>query len=965
MLLIIRISALRNSFKISLFLSLFLLSCGSVKNKPEVESNFGHNFTSKYNILFHAKQLIQEVEENNKAQVQLDYDDLLPVELRPNLDVLAQNTHLMDSSITKSLRVINEKNKGKYVNEAYYLIAKANYLKGNFYNAAEYGEYLRTQYADFPKYKQSGLLLEAQSLLALDRDTEAADVLDLLFVGLENDKKTQAFAFATQAEYYIKEKDWNSAALMLEQALEKKASRADKNRWKYLLGQIYLELDKPASAYPYFTEVSKRNPNFNMSFRANLERIRLESVMGEDINSSIASLKMLLRDDKNKEFLDQIHYIIAEQYLTLGDSETALAHLEKSLETSTGNGVQKAKTYMLLGDFYFDNEQYGEALTHYNQAATTIPLHLNSTQDLQKRLLNYQQITENLVEIQNLSLHAHLYELEGETLDSEIRKLAEAEYEKKKSEFDQNKKSERNRLSSSPTSSNFAFEGFESQNVSVDSRFYFNNPEAIGIGENAFRTKWGNRPLVDNWRYASAISTTLNPENQGAIENENASSEKSSSELESFDDFYLGFKESTLSKIPANETDYQNSLNQIKKFYESNGEIYRFNLDNFEQATAHFISLIEEYPEDPAIPRWAYQIYQMNEGSEVGEKYKNLLLNQYQETVFANIIRDPNYFRNAESNRQYLLDAFQNVHDLFESRDYGQVRLAVEDLIKNQPPASKEENQSIFAQLAYLRALAIGYEDNIYAFQDALVNIEEQYKEDEIVLPLVKQQILYINENFDEFSLRESALVYIENDLEQASRRSQVALLPWPELVMRSVKVPSSTPIPRNNLEIQTNNASIRSNQNLNQNTSQVRAQTLTQERIVLPVEEIVEVTRDLEIFPDNGRYYFVINVMHPTVNLSPSRLGIGQFNRSRYAQASISHQVKIVNRENQLVFVGPFNSYNEVRNYEFQIQDLLKDIMKIPAEYYNSFIATDSILNGFKDAEEIYQYQDMYSRQK
>src|SRR5690606_17087956 len=123
----------------------------------------------------------------------------------------------------------------------------------------------------------------------------------------------------------------------------------------------------------------------------------------------------------------------------------------------------------------------------------------------QKRLLNYQQITENLVEIQNLSLHAHLYELEGETLDSEIRKLAEAEYEKKKSEFDQNKKSERNRLSSSPTSSNFAFEGFESQNVSVDSRFYFNNPEAIGIGENAFRTKWGNRPLVDNWRYASAI----------------------------------------------------------------------------------------------------------------------------------------------------------------------------------------------------------------------------------------------------------------------------------------------------------------------------------------------------------------------------------------------------------------------------------------------------------------------------
>lgn len=956
---------MRNFLNISLLLTLFIASCASVKNKPQTESSFGHNFTSKYNILFHAKQIINEVEKNSQSTVQLDYDAFLTVHLEPEANFLFQNTQLMDSAITKAFRVINEKNKGKYINEAYYLIAKANFLKGNFYNASEYAHYLRTQYADYPHYKQTGLLLEAKALLALDRDNEAADVLDSLFAGLESDKKTQALAFATQADYYIKIKDLESAALMLEQALDKKSKKSDKNRWKYLLGQIYLELDDYENALKAFKDLSKRNPNFNMSFRANLEKIRLESLLHEDVNNSLIALKKLLRDDKNKEFLDQVHYVLAEQYLKNGEVDHALEHIEKSLEKSTNNRLQKSKSYILLGDHYFSQNDYPQALIQYNQAASNIPLNSYSTKDLQKKVLNYQQLTENFLEINKLSSYNAIFELEGEQREAEINRIAELEYALLNSQAEKDKKNSRSNFTGSSSYTNpFELGDRQNSSVNVDGRFYFNNPEALGLGASAFKARWGNRPLVDNWRYSSDISLNINTEANSNTEKDNTLKNETQT-LENYESFYSSFKTQLLEQIPQNSDDFLAASKKIKDLKENNGEIYRYNVEAPGQSILIFEQLINDFPEDSSVPRWAYQIYQMSEENATGEKYKALILEKYSESVFAQIIKDPDYFKYAQNNRKNLIESFNSIYSLFESRDYSNVRSAVEDLIRNSTPTLREENVSIFAQLAYLRTLAIGYEENIESFNNALVNITEQYQGDKLILPLVQQQLSYIEENYDEFSLRESALVYIEENLETQGNKGKTGLLPWPELVMTSVKVPASTPLPRNDLNISAGNQQIQSNQNIGQNQTILKNQQLTQEVIQFQVQEGPLVDRDLTLFPEEAKYYFVINIMHPTVNLSPSRLGIGQFNRSRYAHLSISHQLKVVNRENQLVFIGSFNSFTEAKQYESQISELLKDIMKIPEEYYNSFIVTEALFNGFKDAEEIYQYHDLYSRQK
>ena len=103
---------------------------------------------------------------------------------------------------------------------------------------------------------------------------------------------------------------------------------------------------------------------------------------------------------------------------------------------------------------------------------------------------------------------------------------------------------------------------------------------------------------------------------------------------------------------------------------------------------------------------------------------------------------------------------------------------------------------------------------------------------------------------------------------------------------------------------------------------------------------------------------------MNARVNLAPSRFGIGQFNRTRYSGQQISHQLKPVADENQLVYIGPFVSYSDVKQYEVRVLPLLPDIMKIPGDLYNTFIITEENFGTLSDFDKVDDYHAVYEEQ-
>jgi hypothetical protein len=113
----------------------------------------------------------------------------------------------------------------------------------------------------------------------------------------------------------------------------------------------------------------------------------------------------------------------------------------------------------------------------------------------------------------------------------------------------------------------------------------------------------------------------------------------------------------------------------------------------------------------------------------------------------------------------------------------------------------------------------------------------------------------------------------------------------------------------------------------------------------------------------ESADYYFIVNVSDPSVNLSSSRFGIGQFNRVNLPGTVIKHQLKSIDNQNQLIFVGPLTGKEAALAYLNQINLLIRDIMKIPAAKYNTFFINKQNLEKISNMETLDLYVEFYKR--
>src|SRR5690606_36313203 len=208
---------------------------------------------------------------------------------------------------------------------------------------------------------------------------------------------------------------------------------------------------------------------------------------------------------------------------------------------------------------------------------------------------------------------------------------------------------------------------------------------------------------------------------------------------------------------------------------------------------------------------------------------------------------------------------------------------------------------------------AIGRTDSLPAFEQALKQVTDTYPADSLIRPLVNQHLAYIADNRDSLMVRTTALYDTDDNRPRFVDEPTMTL--WPELVIRQAP---AAPRPCRQLQVEAAQSGIRQ-QNTRIPEAAPEARNIASGR----PEQIRHENsyRDTELLPDTAIYYFVINVMNARVNLAPSRYGIGQFNRIQYAGQPLSHQLKTVDQENQLVYVGVFNTYQDAKMYESRIK--------------------------------------------
>src|SRR5690606_9934897 len=139
-------------------------------------------------------------------------------------------------------------------------------------------------------------------------------------------------------------------------------NRYSKIRWSYILAQVQEKNGNTSEAYKNYATVVKSNAAFEMSFNANLAQIKLrESASGVEFDR-IATLKKLLKEDKNASFTDQIYYQIAKTYEAQDDLDNAMEYYSISAQTVPGSPQQKGLAYLSLAEInFFDLKDYAKA----------------------------------------------------------------------------------------------------------------------------------------------------------------------------------------------------------------------------------------------------------------------------------------------------------------------------------------------------------------------------------------------------------------------------------------------------------------------------------------------------------------------------------------------------------------------------------------------------------------------------
>jgi tetratricopeptide (TPR) repeat protein len=914
--------AIRN-LKVILFTlsACIIYSCSTQKDNASSRSI--QNLTARYNYIYNANVIItthqQELTENHRE----NYDQILPVYLGPEIDSSfivkdAAGGKGIDDVIKKAKVIILEKTYSNYLDEAYILLGKAQFYKGNYFNAAEYFSYTTKNYRQNTKSYTEALNWKARSLMQVRRLSEAGSLLDTLAYTIAGLKKNTAEPLATLAQMAIYQHKYPEAIFFLKDAIKASSNNPNKIRWTYILAQLSEQQKNFENALLYYRKVEKSNAPFEMYFNANLNRIKINALTGGKRLNRQDELLRLLKDDKNTDYNDQVYYQIAESLTADGDFEKAKKYYNLSIQKSEKNQYQKGLSYLKMADLNFKHiHNYLNAKLYYDSAVNTLPK-------------NYPGYDIILKKNQNLEYLTQRYQIisKEDTLQA-IARLPESDRKAKIEAIFNPVVATVTGVQNNVVSNPYGFETSTRNKPQSTSTFYFSNSGAVSSGYSDFKRKWGNRKLDDNWRQSirsSAQTTTQDIAKnmtEGAIPQDNQA-------IQTGPDKTALIKEYT-DAVPTTPELIAKSNQKIIDAYYDIASFYLQELNDPEEAEEVYQILLHRFPNNNHLAASYYSLFLIAKNKDVARSnaYKNKVLKEYPNSIYAKTILDPSFSLKQTELEITVNKQYNETFEHYQKRDFpGVIQKVVEVLQTN-------KDNYLSPQFAYLKAIAIGRTNNVDSLLTAFNGITTSYQDDRIITPLVKEHITYINGHMAEFKSRSIALP--DSD---------------PNEPLLQVKQPIASPV-KTQLPV-------------------VNTQPSKKEEIiaaVVPVVPIVEKTNQPvspvkvpSIFSTTAstNYYYVIDVEDASLTLSSSRFGIGQFNRGNYSESGLKHQLKEFDND-QLIYVGNFSNFDDAKAYAEGITPLLGRIMKVPANIYKGFIISKENFDKLTSKDLLNKYLEFY----
>ena len=380
------------------------------------------------------------------------------------------------------------------------------FYKQEYSEALEMFAFINREYEGY--ITDLSILWSARAQIELENFTTAEQQMLYLDREVKLKKPDYALFLEINANYHIKQKNWEKVITYLSKAIKYSGDKKKKVRLTYIIGQIYHQLEDYIFAYDAFDKVVRMNPEYEFLFNALLSRARAFDPKHNDSSKLISEINKMLKDDKNNDYKDQIYFALAEIALKEEEKEQAIDHLLNATANNTGNDQQQSIAHLTLAEIYFNDAEYLSAQVHYDTAITFLSENHPDFDALSKK----RESLNELVSLYNtITLNDSLYSL-SELEENELKTIIDAIIEEKKEEDRLAKEAlKANAGSRSNTNSRNQFNPMSGGG----GKWYFYNPSAISFGYSEFITKWGERRLEDDWRRKNKRQIILDDEEDG------------------------------------------------------------------------------------------------------------------------------------------------------------------------------------------------------------------------------------------------------------------------------------------------------------------------------------------------------------------------------------------------------------------------------------------------------------------
>jgi tetratricopeptide (TPR) repeat protein len=725
-------------------------------------SRFYHGMTAKYNIYFNGyesfKAGVLKVTEGYRD----DYAEILRVFEFSDPATSSLCNSDMERAIQKASKLISlksitskpeikdknsdaererdlldRKEYNQWVDDSYLLIGKSRFYKHEYNEATSVLEYCIKEANDQNIRKEAAIWL---SRIQNERGKYADAYRTITELEITDDSPAllRSMYYSTMADHFIKQKKYSEAIDPLEKSIRLVSGKRKEYRLTYLLAQLNSYAGNSVRAIELYRKVVKMNPPYDVEFNA---RINIAGVF--DINSGNPQdlkkeLERMLRDTKNKEFLDQIYYALGNLAMKEGNESEAIGYFRKSASSPSLNPNQKGRSYLALADYFYKKPDFMSAGKYYDSTVYFLDGKHPAYQTIRTKSLELNILVDELKIIQAEDSLQHVASMEPSERNALITKII-GDAVKKESEGSNTDYTDRYNIGQYYENER-RFQG----NIEQEGKWYFYNQAALTFGRTEFKRRWGDRKLEDNWRRSNKARVSISQAGMGADEKiQNAAdSGKSVVDFKS-PEFYI-------KNLPLTDSMMALSNERIAGAYLNAGKAYADKLADPVHASEIFEKLISRYPDNELIPEALYSMARVNKESNYSksEIYRQRLIEKYPSSEFARILSDPEYYEKKMASLKMTEKIYQQAFESYTKENFSEVISVCDSAINNfaQDP--------LLPKYMLLRAYAVARISDERMFKEELNKLIKAFPATEESRKAL-EVIAYLNQKLPELKIEE------------------------------------------------------------------------------------------------------------------------------------------------------------------------------------------------------------------